>query len=476
MKNLLPRKLICTLSLMAISFGFVFAGATRISIPESTEIRRTVLDSWIVAPLSQVNGHPSEDYIDSNGTLFQVRGEREGQSTVVAICPSTLLMVTEIVGQTVVGVEERPAFSRNSCGAWLLYRNRVSGEAEKIVIYFTETPDVYLQIRREGKKSLMDMMVYGSYLSRGVPLAIPFENLYTTSFQTIFNQTKKSLPWEKVVPDVGQYQNVKNMIVSVRRRLSSIKYAPDAAYNYKGELFSITTAKPYDEEEVDEELNYWLKEPLTEVDDGKPLTLGTSGFVKWIVDGLVRPIKNGYGTKIIHLIPQTIESNGISKMDVMSQKWNLTLNLDWNRHLAEQVYSLHTVRDGLSWKDCGVDVTDNFFVSTLSDDGRVMPFVSYVKNVGYRAKDLKSLMYVLAINEPDSFFLGAVRHSSNKSGGENVFDSNAVFMPYFRDNGKFDCVVFQNGEEMTLNQFLNNNQEAYVHLERVKSAEAFDLM
>ncbi len=472
MKNSFPLKRLVTLSLATFfALGCVFAEYARITVPDTTEIRRTVLDSWILSPLSQINGRPSEDYTDSSGKLFQVRAEREGQCTVIVVSPSTLLKVTEIIGQTVVGVNERPAFSRNSCGAWLLYRNRASGAPEKMVFYFTESPEVYLQVRPEGRKTLVDLMVYGHYLCRGIPLTIPFENLYTTSFQSIMNQTRKSVPWEMVLPMLDQYTNIGKMAVTIRRRLPTMVYAPDAAYNYKGELYSITTSRPFNEEVVDEELNYWLKNPVTETSLEPAVTVGASGFVKWIVDGLVIPINNGRGTKIIDLIVPTIERNGISKADVMGQKWNLTLNLDWNRHLAEKVYSLHTVRSDLSWEDCGVDVTDNFFVSSLSGDGRVVPATGYVKNVGYSTSCLKALMYVLAVTEPDTFFLGAVRHSS---GGVDVYDSNAVFMPYFRDDGKFDCVVFQNGEEMTLNQFINNNYNAYVHFERVKASSVYE--
>ncbi|MBR6078767.1 MAG: hypothetical protein IKP60_01245 [Treponema sp.] len=474
MKNSFPLKRIFVLVLAAFfALSYASADYIRLTVPDSTEVRRTVLDSWIRAPLSQLNGRPSEIYSDSQENLFQVRAEREGQSTVVVVTPSTLLKVTHMVGNTVVDVVDEPSFNRSSCGAWLLYRNRFTGEAEKIVIYFTDSPEVYLQIRPDGKKTVVDMMVYGSYLSRGVPITIPFSNLYTTTFQTLFNLTKKSLPWGYVVPDKNQYANISALIPEIRSRTQKVTYVEDAAYNEKGVLYSITTGEPFDREIEDEALNYWLKNPPEDDNGEKPITVGAPGFAKWFVDGLVRPI-TGKCTKISELVVSTVKGGGISKRDVMGQEWNFTLNLDWDRHLAEKVFSIHAGNRFFSWDKCGVDVTDNFFVSTLSEDGRVLPAVGYIKNVGYGTDTLKSLLYVLAVTEPDTIFLGAIQQPSPVKADEMVFNSTAIFLPYFRSNGRFDCVVFQSGKELTLEQFVKNSPHVHVHLERIKSSPDFD--
>ena len=476
MKDSLPIRRIFMIVLAAfLAVSQASADYIKLKVPDSSEVRRTVLDSWLLAPLSQLNGRPSEVYTDSQENLFQVRSEREGQSTVVVVTPSTLLKVTHMVGNTVVGVVDEPSFNRSSCGAWLLYRNRISGEAEKIVIYFTESPEVYLQIRPAGKKTVVDMMVYGSYIARGVPISIPFENIYTSSFQTIFNHTRKNLPWGYVVPDKDQYANITSLIPEIRRRLADVAYLEDAAYNEKGDLYSITKGEPFAKEIEDVALNYWLKNPPEEEHSEKPITVGAPGFVKWVVDGLVRPL-TGKATKISELVAPTVKSGDISKREVMSQSWNFSLNLDWDRHLAEKVYSIHAGNRFFSWDKCGVDVTDDFFVSSLSDDGRILPAVGYIKNVGYGTDVLKALMYVLAVTEPDTIFLGAIQEPSPVKADEMVFNSNAVFLPYFRANGRFDCVVFQAGKELTLEQFVKNSPEVHVHLERIKSSSKFDPM
>ncbi|MBO4319616.1 MAG: hypothetical protein J5857_04025, partial [Treponema sp.] len=76
----------------------------------------------------------------------------------------------------------------------------------------------------------------------------------------------------------------------------------------------------------------------------------------------------------------------------------------------------------------------------------------------------------LANREPGWFFLGAIRHTSKTKVDEAVFDGNAVFFPYITDKGKFACSVFQNGTEISLEKFMENNAGASVHLERVKAS------
>ena len=49
----------------------------------------------------------------------------------------------------------------------------------------------------------------------------------------------------------------------------------------------------------------------------------------------------------------------------------------------------------------------------------------------------------------------------------------AVFFPYFDNNGKFGCFVFEQGKEISLEKFVKKYKDAYIHLERVKSLEAF---
>ena len=465
-------KKIFALVLLSQAFFTAHGQYSRISIPDSSAVRSAVKDSWLKASVKNLNGRPSEIYKDPSGVLFQVRSERIGQSLAVAVMPQTYLKVSYIRGDDVEVVDE-PSYSLNSCGAWILFKNRNTGEAEKIIIRFTENPDIYLQLKPLGKGSTADLIAFDSYLAKGKAVGIPFENLYTTSFQAIQRQCAKTIPWDSVLPTENQYDTIQAMIAVIRDKLPSISYAEDAAYNQDGKLYSIERGDDFKIDESDEMLDYYLKEAPKEISDQGTITLGAPGFVKWIVDGIIYPL-TGRFSRISELLEPTITPDPLSKQGVLASKWNMTLNLDWNRHLAEKVASIRSVKHNYDYKTGGVDVNENFFISEIQEDGRIVPSLGYTKNVGYESRKLQSILYVLAATEPSWFYIGAIRHTSRISTGESVFDGNAAFFPYFRDDGKFDCVVFQNGKELTIRQFITNNPNAYVHLERIKAYEGFD--
>ena len=463
---------IFAVALLSHSIFAAHAQYSRIEIPDSAAVRTKVRDSWLKATVKSLNGRPSEIYNDPAGGLFQVRSERIGQSIAVAVMPQTYLKVSYIRGDDVEVVDE-PSYSLNSCGSWILFKNRNTGADEKIIIRFTENPDIYLQLKPLGKGTTADLIAYDSYLAKGKAVGIPFENLYTISFPVIQRQCAKTIPWDMVLPAANQYGTVQAMISVIRDKLPSVSYAEDAAYNEDGKLYSIEKGNDYKKDESDKMLDYYLKEQPKEISDQGTLALGAPGFVKWIVDGIIYPM-TGKLSRISDLVMPTTTPDPLSKQGVLSSKWNMTLNLDWNRHLAEKVTSLRSVKGKYSYETGGTDVNDNFFISEIQEDGRIVPSLGYTKNVGYESKRLLPLLYVLAATEPDWFYIGAIRHTSSITTGESVFDGNAAFFPYFRDDGKFDCVVFQNGKELTIRQFITNNPNAYVHLERIKSYEGFD--
>ena len=466
--TLLKKILLCSVFAFFVA-GISFADYNSAGIPDSTSLRRTIQNSWLKAPVKEVMAKQSVIMQDQAGDTFQVRAEQEGNSLVVTVCPQSFIQVNIISGDS-IETETRASFSRYSCGSWMLYRNISSGKAEKVVILFTENPDVYLQIRPDGNKTVADLIVFGSYLSRSVPVAIQYDAIYTTSFQTLLNMTQRSMDWKAATSIPGQYDEVKTMIGAIRSALPSMEYKEDVAYNEIGEPYYITKGIPYLPEPEDQALNYWrLSEPEAVDNNGKTLVVSAPGFVKWVIDGIITA-QGGKGTRISDLIQPTVKFEPYSKAGVISQGWNLTLNLDWDRHLAEKALTARSVKNKYTYITGGVDVTDRFFVSEITSDSRVVSASSYVPNVGYKVESLKPLLYVLANREPGWFFLGAIRHTSKTKVDEAVFDGNAVFFPYITDKGKFACSVFQNGTEISLEKFMENNAGASVHLERVKAS------
>ncbi|MBQ0039144.1 MAG: hypothetical protein KBS64_01795, partial [Treponema sp.] len=198
--------------------------------------------------------------------------------------------------------------------------------------------------------------------------------------------------------------------------------------------------------------------------------LSGAGFIKWIIDGIVEPSR-GYGTEVVKLTQPTFEFNPVGKSGVISQQWNLTFTLDWCRNLASEAYEVRSSREG-NFRTAGLDVNHNWFASDIVN-GQLVNSAGYIKNTGYSVDRIKSMLYVLAVTEPDWFYLGAVRQGSKIKPDELVFNNCVAFFPYFDKNGKFGCFIFDQGEEITLDKFIEKYSGAYVHLERVKATEAF---
>ena len=114
------------------------------------------------------------------------------------------------------------------------------------------------------------------------------------------------------------------MIGAIRAALPTMEYMEDVAYNEIGEPYYIVNGTPYLPEPEDQALNYWrISEPEVADNNGKTLVVSAPGFVKWVVDGIVRAY-SGKGTRISDLIKPTVKFEPYSKAGVKSQGWNLT--------------------------------------------------------------------------------------------------------------------------------------------------------
>jgi len=142
-------------------------------------------------------------------------------------------------------------------------------------------------------------------------------------------------------------------------------------------------------------------------------------------------------------------------------------------------YSLDEVSDGVYtgktylFNQSGVDVTINPFASSLTETG-VENIVTFIEDSGYTIGVLKSMLYVLAASEPGTFYFGAIRETDRTVSPEvKVFNECVTFFPYFDNDGGFECAVFMNGRELTLENFCMYYSDSFVYLTRVKSSENF---
>lgn len=455
------KKIISKLILAAAAW-FAFADYNSLNIPDSAEIRRTIVDSWLTPDLETLRGYKEQFKDNRIGTTFQIRLEEDDDEFCVVVAPRSEIDINMINGDSVKKVRAA-VYPKGAAGSWILFRSKNKGQPVRIQYFFNQDADVYVQFRPEGRKTFADLVVCDSYAARSVLVGVPFEKLYTSSFETVKKWTEKSLPWDKVTVVRNQYPNNMVMAGTILSNLDTFTFADDACYDEHGKLKSIFTGK--DVCIRDDEGNIISAEDLK-----KRHFLSGAGFVKWVIDGIVEPYR-GYGTEIDFLTQPTLEFNSVGKNGVISQQWNLTFSLDWCRNLATQAYAIRSSREG-DYRSAGLDVNYDYFAEEIVN-GQLVNSAGYIRNTGYNVSRIKSLLYVLAVTEPDWFYLGAMRQGSSIKPDELVFNNCVLFFPYFDKNGKFGCFIFEQGEEITLDKFIEKYNGSYVHLERVKSTEAF---
>ncbi|MCQ2247742.1 MAG: hypothetical protein MJZ50_01910 [Treponema sp.] len=454
------KKIIFKLAL-AFSVFSAFAAYHSNSVPDSTEIRKSIINSWLKEDVSVLREKKEEFVLDPTGLKFQVRMEESNDEFCIIIAPRSEIDINMINGDS-SRIMRAEVFPKGGIGSWILYRDKKKGFAKRAEIHFNQDSDVYIQLRNEGQKTYADLYVKGSYAAKSVLTGMPFEKVYTASLQEIQDMTRKSIPWNRVTVRPDQYNGNQVLITTVRQNLPTMEFMEDACYDERGKLRSILTGEPFI-------FRNESGDPV-EMDTRKTHYLCGAGFVKWIIDGIVEPVC-GRGAVIRDLTEPTVEDKSVGKNGVMSQQWNLGFTLDWCRNLASVAYDVRSSRSA-NYANAGLDVNWNWFAQDF-ENGRFVNSTGYIKNTGYKVDNVRALLYLLGCTEPDWFYLAAIRQGTNIDEDELVFNNCAVIVPYFDRNGRFACVVFEQGRELSIDEFVQKYKGSFVHLERVKSTEAF---
>ena len=447
---------LCLLMVVALP---CFALYNRQGIPDSSEIRQKLVESWFTAPVETVRGKLPELHRNNIGTVFQVRAEEGGGQLMVVVAPRQKLAVDMYSGSA-VSASTVDVYPANTSGSWVLHRDINTGKPLFIRYYFASDPEVFMQMNATGFKTLADFVVYGSYAARGVPVGLPFQRLYRASFLEVFDLTENTLPWNYMNIMPALYHPVRQMIAVIRENLERIHLTEDAAYDEDGNPIYISTGK----ERVE----------APEVKEAQELGLSSAGFLKWIVDGLVVPVSGGY-TRLAPLQVPTVEFRQGSFAEGLEADSEVTFSLNWTRNLAAAVLSTYSGRN-FYYNTSGCDVRIEPFSAEIDESGRLSNSLGYLEDSGYRVNTIKGLLYVLAATEPGKIYLGAVRQS-NRPTAENpevhFFTEGVAIFPYFDAHGQFQVVIFEGGEELSLEAFLNRYKDSYVHLARINASERF---
>lgn len=429
----------------------VFAFQMFVDIPDSATIRENLVEEWFTANLDLLRGKSAEVIQDESDISFQVRFEEYGNECAIIVAPEILEKV-ESYSDAGVQTFYRSVYPQASRGGWTLFRDNVTGNITCIRYYISQNPEVYVQFspgkNANSNKTSADFVIFGSYAAKGVSVGVPIERFFTLSFNQIYKLTEKTLPWfeHEFYPEL--YDESIYMVGVIKKNLNRFRELDGAAYDEEGNPVFIKDSVPrYEDTSLEEEEN--------------PLYTCDAGFLKWIVDGLIRPI-SGSGLLLEPLKKDTVFPNQTGYAYTVNEVYDIYFSLNWIRNIAAAAASVFSGHEYM-FETSGVEVN-------------IVPYNNfYSETAGYKISSLKPLMYNLAITEPGRFYLGAIRHTVKAEGGQevSVYTECAAFFPVLDENGKFFLFIFENGKELSFTEFVKSHQNDTIHLTRITSSSNF---
>ena len=378
------------------------------AVSEKSAEKKNVPSADLQAGVQPVTVIPSNASIASSPAA--VSEESTERKNIPSALPSALPPENENAAKE-IWIETWP---ETAPGSWVLYRDALTGKPLRIRYYIVPDGEVYADFFPGKEKCLADFVVFGAVAAGGVPVPVGFDRFYTATLEELSRLTRYTLPWNYTKVFSYSYDGVKQMIGLVRFLLPSLHKS------------------------------------------GKISGEGASlNFVKWIVDGLVKPLTGG----TVRLEEEQTDAKSLENI----------------RTLAAAAISARTdiVYDR---NTSGADVKTDAFAYYIDADG-VPKNTGYAFNSGYPVELLKPLFYVLAVTEADRFFLGAVRQSLPQTQAgtveRQVFTGTAAFFPWFDSQGRFQLSVFEKGEEYTIDEFAKKYRGGFVSLVRIKASRDF---
>lgn len=427
-------------------------------IPDSAEVRETMIHSWFSAPIKEVAEKQSEVYTDSKGNRFAVSGkydENSGDSFVISVIP-------DLTGPHVETHSHVPK------GSWLLYRHADTGAPLCIKLYPAETPTLSISLRPAPRKAysgktFIDVSLFNAYVCKDIAVGIPFETLYHIPITRLKALTQAIIPWNLFTPPrlPSPVKKMTRIIEQQRHTLVSLK---DGCFDNEGRPVHISTLEAQTDLEISAALS--IGQIRSQIRGG----IDSAGFAKWVVDGIVRPIA-GEGT-VIKSLKRSTEVPDTHFTRTQQEDEAIFFGLDWIRNLGAAALTLN-LRHTVYPEDSGLDVTDCPFAltNTIPEPAEQQSaFLGYQKYAGYQTTYLMPLLYYLAITEPNHFYLACI-NSTHTPSGHRLYDRIAVFFPYFDSWGTFHLDIYEHGVPVPVDEFIKKNSNTYTALVRVLAPE-----
>jgi hypothetical protein len=430
-------------------------------IEDDSALRLSIRDEWLLNTPDRVLAKGPLLHTLPGGGRIQVRTEAfPGEFAVI--------LARELTGPDGRTMGTFPGWAQ---GSWVYVRSRTDGSPLRLRIFPRSDSHTYLQFRPlGGDKSQLDLVIYDAYLNWSLPVAIPFQQLLTMPVETAYAVAGQHFKRRYFDPDPKNYQDLRLFMSRLRSQLPDLSFRDDGAIDAQGRYTFIETL---------------------EAQDGKG-GLNCSGFAKWVVDGILRPLT---GQRLdIAALKKPFGQRGSSFTSIWEDLQDPFFGLDWTRNLASQAWSILRSPDYAGLED--FEVRDLPFSQLVARGAPPPPaaapgpssgpafrnYPGYLENSGFGIEGLRPLLYTLAIDEPGRIYLASV---NNEDGPPTTADNPrgrprmrrhfhvAVLVPYFDEYGGFQIAVFESAEETRFTRFLSRYGGRQVNLVRIPTEGAF---
>ncbi|MDR2494456.1 MAG: hypothetical protein LBD24_04435 [Spirochaetaceae bacterium] len=422
------------------AFPFPAAGLdlpTR-QIPDDSSLRLALRGSWFTETPERVLSMKSFVHDLAGGGKIQVRSEAGRDEFMV-----------------ILARERNGAYTGWAQGSWILTRRRADGAPARIRVFLRSDPYTYIQFRPVSfDRCVMDMVLYNAYVVRSLPIPYSIERLFVLPVEDALASAAGQFPRRYLDPQPDDYRDLRAFMAQVRARLPALSFRDDGAIDDAGTYVYIANLKAQEEGGAG---------------------LNCSGFAKWMVDGILRPLT---GKRLaIPPLKEAFGDRGSSFTEPYEPLRDPFFGLDWTRNLASAALSAI-----LSSRDFGklaeIEVQSCPFSALIARDpagNSIRSYPSFLLNAGFSIEGLQPLLYTLAIDEPGTLYLASV-NSETGSAVPRIRQHFhvAALVPYFNEYGTFQIAVFESAAETSFSYFRGRYPGHFVNLVRIPAEPFFD--
>jgi len=430
-------------------------------ISDDSVLRTRMKDSWLIESPSRVMARRPVIETLETGERVQIRAE-EGREEFMVIFAREMMsgrIATEnAAAMPRIGTGQFPGWAQ---GSWMLTRRKDTGEGTLIRVFLRTDQQTYIQFRPSlnSERAQMDVVLYGAYVTRSMPIPVPFERLYTMPLNDILRLVGDKFPRRYFDPDPIYYRDSQKFIAQVRSRLGGLEFADDGAINENGDYVFIETLQPQNPAQAG---------------------LNCSGFAKWLIDGILRPITGERLT--IPPLKAPFGQRGSSFTENWEERRDPYFGLDWIRNLASEANGV--LRSNAYRRLEEFEVRADVFSSVENRTHVIQSYPGFFSEAGYGIEGLYPLLYTLAIDEPFKFYLAAINNTEDNAvlTPQNIrgtprlrqYFHIAALVPYFDEYGIFRIVVFESAVENSFTTFKNRYPGHNINLVQIPVVTVFD--